>query len=176
MTVRRRKVKRKLQEKHQPRLQLNMQTQLPNPEPADKGLHHPPPAVEKQAVENGYIPVAIALEILAKEFEAGGQEESLCRAAVGLAEESGVIANYRAKWDMSQDEPAEHLPIFLFDRRQSLELIGYHQSKGNKEALKREKERLKIIEGRLLLGQSSPLKITSEDLNKLEDFIKESGF
>ena len=64
----------------------------------------------------------------------------------------------------------------FFDRRQSLELIRYHESKGNREALDKEKDKLEQIEGRLLLGTNAPARITEEDLEILENFIKESGF
>lgn len=33
-----------------------------------------------------------------------------------------------------------------------------------------------MVEGRLLLGQSTPLRITNNDLEKLEEFIKDHGF
>ena len=174
--TRRRYANRKLKEQHQPGNQLNNQAELPDLLPAGKAICRETPALEKQAGENGYIPVALVLEMLSKEYVEGGPGEALCRVAVGLAEESGMIAVYRAKWDALQDDASGNLPVHLFDRRQSQELIRYHQSKGNKEALKREKDKLETIEGRLLLGQSSPLKITSEDLEKLEDFIKYSGF
>ncbi len=176
MTIRRRNVSRKPREKYQ---QENMPS-LPviTAEPATKAESRSPgpAASEKQPGQSGYIPVALALELLAKEYVEGGQGEALCRAAVRLAEESGMLAAYRSRWDAQQDEPAASLPVYLFDRRQSLELIGYYRNKGNKEALTREMNKLMVIEGHLLLGQSSPLRITSEDLDKLENFIKESGF
>ncbi len=174
--TRRRYANRKLKEQHQPGNRLNDQAGLPDLEPVGKDICRETPALEKRAGENGCIPVALVLEMLAKEYVEGGPGEALGRVALRLAEESGLITSYRAKWDALQDDTSGSLPVYLFDRRQSLELIRYHQSKGNKEALLREKDKLEAIEGRMLLGQSSPLKITSEDLEKLEDFIKYSGF
>ena len=176
MTIRRRNVSRKLKEKYQQEKKPDIPVEPLETGTEGKGRSQEPAALEKQSGQNGYIPVALVMEMLAKEYVEGGQGEALCRAAVRLAEESGMIAAYRAKWDALQDDPAGSLSIYLFDRRQSLELIGYHRSKGKKEALTREKNKLRIIEGRLLLGQSSPLKITGEDLEKLEEFIRENGF
>ena len=174
--TRRRYANRKLKEQNQPGNRLNDQAGLPDLDPASKDICRETPALEKRAGENGCIPVALVLEMLAKEYVEGGPGEALGRVALRLAEESGLIASYRAKWDALQDDPSGSLPVYLFDRRQSLELIGYHRSKGNKEALTREKNKLRTIEGRLLLSQSSPLKVTSEDLEILEEFIRENGF
>ena len=176
MTIRRRNVSRKPKGKCQQEKKLVIPVEPLEPATEGKGRSQEPMVLEKQSGQTGYIPVALALETLAEEYVEGKEGEALCRAAVRLAEESGIIADYRAKWDALQDDPAGSISIYLFDRRQSLELIGYHQSKGNKEALTREKNKLRTIEGRLLLSQSSPLKVTSEDLEILEEFIRENGF
>ncbi len=131
---------------------------------------------EKGPAKGNSLPLAVILEILAAEYGDGGQGDTLCRAAVRLAEESGEIAVYRAGWDKAQRNSPDNLSLYLFDRRQAMELICYHQNKGNKEALKKERDKLLLAEGRLLLGQSQPLKITDNDLEKLEEFIRESGF
>jgi len=94
---------------------------------------------------------------------------------VRLAEAGGIIDSWRASWDAEQENAAGQSSV-LFDRRQCMELIRYHQDKGNNEAMKKEKDKLGIFEGRLLLGQSPPLKVTDEDLEKLEEFIRENGF
>lgn len=176
MTIRRRNVSRKLKEKYQQEKKPDIPVERLEPGTEGKGSSQEPAALEKQAGQNGYIPVALVLEMLTKEYVEGEQGEALCRAAMRLAEESGMITAYRVKWDALQEDPAGSLPVYLFDRRQSLELIGYHRSKGNKDALTREMNKLMIIEGRLLLSQSSPLKVTGEDLEILEEFIRENGF
>lgn len=172
---RRRSANRKLKEKQQPE---QRHTAAPQPEPIaeEKNLRPETPVREEQAGKEGRLPLAVVLEILAEEYEEGGQGDALCRAAVRLAEESGEIEGYRARWDAAQEEQAVSLPVYLFDRRQAMELISYHRHKGNKQALQKEKDKLMIAEGRLLLGQSQPLKITSDDLEKLEEYIKQSGF
>lgn len=176
MTSRRRNVYRKLKERYQPAEKQDTPVAAPEPVSEGKGGCQEFRTEEKQKEKEGYLPLAVALEILAGEFEEGEQGKALCRAAVRLAEESGLITKYRARWDAEENGPSGSHSVFLFDRRQSLELIRYHQSKGNEEAVRKEKDKLKIIEGRLLLGQSSPLRVTNEDLEKLENFIKESGF
>jgi hypothetical protein len=133
-------------------------------------------ALVKQGEEEGCLHVTEAIKILAGELESGGHEGTLCRAAVRLAEEGGIIDSCRARWDTEQENAAGISSTYLFDRSQCLELIRYHQKKGNNEALKKENDKLKILEGRLLLGQKPPLKITEEDLEKLEEYIRESGF
>lgn len=133
-------------------------------------------AFDKQGGSEGCLHVTAAIKILAGELDTGGHEDTLCRAAVRLAEEGGIIGSCRARWDAEQENAAGQSSTYLFDRRQCLELIRYHQNKGNNEALKKEKDKLRILEGRLLLGQEPPLKITEEDLEKLEEFIRESGF
>ena len=133
-------------------------------------------ALDKQGGSEGCLHVTAAIKILAGELASGGHEDTLCRAAVRLAEEGGIIDSCRSKWDAEQENAAGQSSAYLFDRRQCLELIRYHQNKGNNEALKKEKDKLRILEGRLLLGQKPPLKITEEDLEKLEEFIRESGF
>lgn len=122
------------------------------------------------------LPVAVILEILAQEYEDSVQGEALCRAALRLAEESGHIEKARAGWDAEETNLSGSLSVLLYDRRQSLELIRFYEKKENREALKREKDKLRQIEGRLLLGGVSPVKITEEDLEELERYIKECGF
>lgn len=174
--TRRRNVNRKFKEEHQTQAQPEIENAAPGPEPGDKNLYQETPVLDKQAGQEGCLPIAAVLKILAGELESGGQEDTLCRAAVHLAEEGGIIAGCRSKWDAAQEDPAGSLPVYLFDRHQCLELIQYHQNKGNSEALKKEIAKLRLLEGRLLLGQSPPLRITDEDLEKLEEFIRESGF
>lgn len=122
----------------------------------------------------GYLPVAVVMEILAREYS-DNPDRSLCRAALRLAEESGAIKKYRLIWDNEESSPGP-LSSLLFDRNQCLELIKYHEKKGGLEALKRETEKLRQIEGRLLLGGVPQAKVTNEDLARLEEFIKEHGF
>ena len=172
---RRRSANRKFKEKHRPE-QRHTAVEQPAPALAEEVLRQEAPIRERQAGKEGGLPLAVVLEILAGEFEEGRQGDALCRAAVRLAEECGEIEGYRARWDAAQEDPAGSRPAYLFDRRQALELIRYHQNKGNREALQKEKDKLRIAEGRLLLGQSPPLKITGGDLEKLEEFIRESGF
>ncbi|TEB15073.1 hypothetical protein Psfp_02392 [Pelotomaculum sp. FP] len=124
----------------------------------------------------GSLPVAVVLEIIAREYSGDAREEALCRVALRVAEESGQIESYRARWDEEESAPAGIRSSLLFDRNQCLELINYYKSSGRMEKLQQEKEKLAQIEGRLLLGGGSPTRITNEDLNKLEEFIKESGF
>jgi len=120
--------------------------------------------------------VAVIMEILAREYEDSVQGEALCRAALRLAEESGFIEKARARWDAEETDLSGRLSVLLYDRRQSLELIRYYENKGNREALKRETDKLRQIEGRLLLGGASPVRITEEDLEEMERYIKECGF
>jgi hypothetical protein len=150
----------------------------PAPEEVKDTLH----SLEQQSesagrpVKGEALPLAVVLEILAREYEDSVQGEALCRAALRLAEESGAIENYRAGWEAEETNLSGRLSVLLFDRSQSLELIRYHQKKGNLEALQREREKLRLIEGRLLLGGASPARITEEDLEELERYIKECGF
>lgn len=173
---RRRSANRKFKEKSQPEQEYVLTASPPQPDLEDKEPVQDIPDVCKQTRVEGGLPLAVVLEILAGEFEEGKQGDALCRAAVRLAEECGAMDVYRARWDAAQKDQAGHSSAHLFDRCQSLELLRYHQKKGNMEALKKETDKLRIIEGRLLFGQSSPLKITDEDLEKLEEFIRESGF
>ena len=173
--TRRINVNRKSKKKHQPLGQLDIKKAAPDPESGDKNYYQETPVLDKQAGQEGCLPVAAILKILAGELDAGGQEGTLCKAAVRLAEVGGIIDSCRARWDAEQENAAGQSSV-LFDRRQCLELIRYHQDKGNNEAMKKEKDKLGIFEGRLLLGQSPPLKVTDEDLEKLEEFIRENGF
>lgn len=173
---RRRSANRKLKKIHYPEKQHSISSRPPEPELENKGLCQEYPVKEKQAEKEGCLPLAVILEILAAEYEEGKQGEALCRAAVRLAEESGEIARYRARWDADQEDSSGSRSIYLFDRRQAMELVRYHRNKGNREALQKEEDKLVIAEGRLLLGQSPPLKITGEDLEKLEEFIRGHGF
>ena len=134
------------------------------------------PQKKQEVKPTSGLPLAVVLEILATEHEDGALGNALCRVAVRLAEESGEINDFRARWNIAQENPSGSQSTYLFDRRQSIELIHYHRNKGNREALKKEEAKLQIIEGHLLLGQSSPLTITGDDLEKLEEFIKEHGF
>lgn len=122
------------------------------------------------------LPVAVVLELIAREYSGDARDEALCRAALRVAEESGQIEFYRARWDEEESAPAGIRSSLLFDRNQCLELVNYYKSSGRMEKLQQEKAKLAQIEGRLLLGGGSPTRITNEDLNKLEEFIKESGF
>ncbi len=124
----------------------------------------------------GYLPLTVILEILSQEYKDGVQGEVLCRTALRLAEESGVLEDYRARWDAAEEDPSNHRSALLYDRRQSLELISYYRTRGYREAAKKESDILKQIEGRLLLDRAAPAKITAEDIDKLEGFLKESGF
>lgn len=135
----------------------------------------PKPAAESNLPGKGYLPVAVVIEILSKEYEGGAAGEALCRAALRAAEEGGVIEDYRAKWDAEEESTGHGSPL-LYDRRQSLELIRYYENKGNLAALEKEKEKLHLIEGRLLLERTSQCKITDEDLEELEKYIRECGF
>ncbi|MFX4262402.1 hypothetical protein ACOBQJ_09375 [Pelotomaculum propionicicum] len=166
----------KFKGKQQPDQQHSMASKPPEQELESKDLYQVNPVRDKQAGIEGCLPLAVILEIMATEYEEGKQGDALCRAAVRLAEESGEIASYRARWDAAQEDSSGSQSIYLFDRRQAMELIRYHQNKGNREALQKEKDKLKIAEGRLLLGQSPPLKITGDDLEKLEEFIRGHGF
>lgn len=156
----------------------------PQPVPEHRVLHPEPPVerkqpakiLEKEPVKEGYLPITVILEILAREYEDSPAGKVLCRVAARMAEESGVLDKYRARWDTEETDLSSRLSMAFFDRRQSLELIRYHESKGNREALDKEKDKLEQIEGRLLLGTNAPARITEEDLEILENFIKESGF
>jgi hypothetical protein len=173
--TRRINLNRKFKEKHQPLGHLDINKAAPDQESGDKNHYQETPVLDKQAGQEGFLPVTLVLKILARELDSGGQEDTLCRAAVRLAEEGGIIAGCRSRWDAAQENAAGQSSI-LFDRRQCLELIRYHQNKGNSAALKKELNKLIILEGRLLLGLSPPLRVTEEDLEKLEEFIRESGF
>lgn len=162
--IRRINTNHKFKEKNQPQELLDI-----------KNAASETPVLDKQAGQENCLPVAAAIKILAGELESGGHEDTLFRAAVRLAEEGGIIAGCRVEWDAEQENAAGQSSI-LFDRRQCLELIRYHQDKGNSAALKKEMNKMRILEGRLLLGQSPPLRVTEEDLEKLEEFIRENGF
>jgi hypothetical protein len=174
--IRRINTNHKFKEKNQPQEQLDIKNPAPDPESADKYPNQETPLLDKQAEQENCLPVATAIKILAGELESGGHEDTLCRAVVRLAEEGGIIDSCRSRWEAEQENTAGQSSTYLFDRRQCLELIRFHQNKGNNEALKKEKDKLRILEGRLLLGHKPPLKITEEDLEKLEEFIRESGF
>lgn len=173
---RRRSASRKFKEKHQPQKQHVVAFKQTEPEQESKELCRENSIRKKQAAKEGRLPLAVILEILAAEYEEGTSGDALCRAAVRLVEESGEIDAYRARWDAAQEDSSGSRSLYLYDRRQAMELIRYHQNKGNREALKKEMGKLIIAEGRLLLGQSPPLKITGEDLEKLEEFIRGHGF
>ena len=132
--------------------------------------------VHRETAPEESLPVAVVLGILAREYEDSVQGEALCRAALRLAEESGVLDRYRARWDAEETNLSGRLSVLLYDRNQSLELIRYYEKKGSQEALQRERDKLRQIEGRLLLGGASPVRITEEDLEELERYIKECGF
>ena len=140
-----------------------------------EGSNGPSPTVGT-AKSQGSLPVAVVLELIAREYNGGAQEEALCRVALRLAEESGLIESYRARWDEAASNPTGPRSSLLFDRNQCLELINYFKSSGNMDKLPQEKKKLAQLEGRLLLGGGAPTRITNEDLDKLEDFIKQSGF
>jgi hypothetical protein len=152
-------------------LQKNEQpVRLSNPEASDC------PSTGGTPKSQGSLPFAVILEIVAQEYSGGAHEEALCRVALRLAEESGLIETYRNRWDEEESFPAGSRSSLLFDRSQSLELINYYKSKGNLDKQRQEKEKLALIEGRLLLGGGNPTRITNDDLEKLEEFIKQSGF
>jgi len=127
-------------------------------------------------IGQGSLPFTIVLDIISREYSGGAREDILCRIALRLAEESGLIETYRSRWDEEESAPTGLRSSLLFDRSQSLELINYYKSKGNLDKQRQEKGKLALIEGKLLLGGGSPTQITNEDLDKLEEFIKESGF
>ncbi|MDD4238962.1 MAG: hypothetical protein PHT62_10485 [Desulfotomaculaceae bacterium] len=135
-----------------------------------------PSPTEGQTKSQGSLPVTVVLEIIGQEYREGAQEEALCRVALRLAEESGQIESYRARWDEADSAPAGLKSALLFDRNQCLELINFFKSSGRTEKLQQEKVKLAQLEGRLLLGGEAQTRITDEDLDKLENFIKESGF
>ena len=129
--------------------------------------------------ETTNLPVAVVIEVLAREYTQDSQAaETLCRAAAGIAEESGLLKHYRAIWDAEETDLSADQAFLLFDRRQSLDLINFYKSKDNQSALNKELAKLRQIEGRLLLDVARPsgTGITDEDLEKLEEFIKYSGF
>jgi hypothetical protein len=165
----------KFKVKHKTQAQFDIKNAAPDPESGDKNPYLETPVLDKQAEQEGCLPIAVVLKILAGELVTGGHEDTLCRAAVRLAEEGGIVDSCRSRWNAEQENATGQSSIIL-DRRQCLELIWYHRDKGNSEALKKEKAKLRILEGRLLLGLTPPLKITDEDLEKLEEFIRESGF
>ncbi len=155
--------------------QLKAPGATPRPAPENRVQNTQIPA-EKQPAKEGYLPVAIVLEILAREYEDGAVGKALCRVAAQIAKESGLIEKYRARWDAEETDLSSNLSMVLFDRRQSLELISFHKSRGNQKELDKEIAKLERTEGRLLMGGKAPAKITEEDLEILENFIKESGF
>ncbi len=134
------------------------------------------PAKEQPPTLSTSMPVAVILEILAREYSRDAQGEALCRAAVSIAEESGLLEHYRAIWEAEETNLSGKHSYLLFERRQSLDLINFHKSKNNQPALEKELAHLRLVEGRLLLGASQSSGITDEDLAKLEEFIKYSGF
>jgi hypothetical protein len=123
----------------------------------------------------GYLPVTAVIEILSGEYEAGITGEALCRTAVRVAGEGGVLEKFRSGWDAEAEAPGRKSPL-LDDRRRSLELLRYYKSKGDPAAVKRTEGELALTEGRLLLEKPVPLKISDGDLERLENFIKEYGF
>ncbi|NLJ75919.1 MAG: hypothetical protein GX325_01495 [Peptococcaceae bacterium] len=173
---RRGKVYRNSAERHEPREKRPIAPGHPVPKLEEEPQQEKRVPQKKQEVKPAGLPLTVVLEILAAEYEDGALGNALCRVAVHLAEESGEIADFRARWDVEQENPSGSQSTYLFDRRQAMELIRYHQNKGNREAQKKEEEKLLIVEGRLLLGQSTPLKITNDDLEKLEEFIRGHGF
>ncbi len=180
MAARRRGLHRKLKENVE-LLKKPVRTYDPAVEPTNNEIEERENCTElqsqaEQQTRDGYIPIAVALEILAQEYEEGAQGDLLCRVALRLAEESGVLDRYRARWDNSEDDQSGRSSIYLYDRRQAMELFHYHRRKGNLENSKREKEKLDRIEGLLLMGGVTPARVTEEDLEELERFIKESGF
>jgi hypothetical protein len=112
--TRRRNVNRKFKEEHQTQAQPEIENAAPGPEPGDKNLYQETQVVDKQAEQEDCIPVAAALKILAGELESGGQEDTLCRAAVRLAEEGGIIAGCRPDGTLLRKiRPAVCLYIYL---------------------------------------------------------------
>lgn len=177
MTARRRQAGRKYKEYTPPaweRREKPAGQPVPLPDDSSPGTEQRPEINKTAGVD--CLPVAAVLKILAEEYGDGERGEALCRAALRIAEEGGVIENYRSRWDAEETDLSSRLSVLLFDRRQCLELIRYYQTKGNREALQREKDKLREIEGRLLLGGASPVRITEEDLEELERYIKECGF
>ena len=75
-------------------------------------------ASDKQGGTEGCLHVTAAIKILAGELLSGGHEATLCRAAVRLAEEGGIIDSCRARWDAEQENAAGQSSNYLFDRRQ----------------------------------------------------------
>jgi hypothetical protein len=160
-------------------------TSLPGVTPVSKELpvrdsrietvSRPSPA-GSTAKSQGSLPVAVILDIIAQEYSEDAHEDILCRVALRLVEESGLLESYRARWDEEVNAPNGLRSSLLFDRNQCLELINYYKGKGNMDKLQQEKDKLVQIEGRLLLGGGVPTRITNEDLDKLEEFIRESGF
>lgn len=147
-----------------------------NQEQRDLEASRRPSPTGETAKSQGTLPVAVVLEIIAQEYTRGAQEDVLCRVALRLAEESGQLESYRARWEEEGNAPGGLRSSLFFDRNQCLELINYYKSTDRMERLQQEKEKLAQIEGRLLLGGGAPTRITNADLDKLEDFIKESGF
>lgn len=152
--------------------------QLEEPIPVKTSGHHRAgAAVEgERPIMEGYLPVAVVMEILADEYSGSPESDPLCRVALRVAEESGAITKYRPIWNDEENSQSGPLSSLLFDRNQTLELIKYYERKGNMEALRKEREKLRLIEGRLLLGGVPQTKVTGEDIEKLEQFIKECGF
>ena len=136
----------------------------------DEPVREQPPALTTT------MPVAVILEILAREYSRDAQGEALCRAAAGIAEESGLLEHYRNLWETEETNLSGNQAYLLFERRQCLDLIDFYKSKNNQPALEKELAHLRLLEGRLLLGDSQPSGITDEDLAKLEEFIKYTGF
>lgn len=176
MAARRRNVRRKPVQGIQPSRDYQASPGVVS-EPGLEDCCHAGQRIEgERPVKENTLPMAVVLEILAQEYEDSVQGEALCRAALHLAEESGYIEKARARWEAEETDLSGRLSVLLYDRRQSLELIRYHENKGNREAQKRESEKLRQIEGRLLLGGASPVRITEEDLEEMERYIKECGF
>jgi hypothetical protein len=136
----------------------------------EKPVRDQPPALTTS------VPVSVIMEILAREYAQDAQGEVLCRAAVCIAEESGLLEHYRTLWETEETNLSGNQAYLFFERRQCLDLIDFHKSKDNQPALEKELAHLRQLEGRLLLGMSQPTGITDEDLEKLEEFIRYSGF
>ncbi|HBC93927.1 MAG TPA: hypothetical protein DCZ10_13790 [Pelotomaculum sp.] len=175
MTARRRNARRKEMEGCGVHRSDERPKDLPGRDSCPESGSGPSPAGGAPKIRES-LPVAVVLEIIAREYSGDAREDALCRAALRIAEESGQIEFYRARWDEEESAPAGIRSSLLFDRNQCLELINYYKSSGRMEKLQQEKAKLAQIEGRLLLGGGSPTRITNEDLNKLEEFLKESGF
>jgi len=158
------------------RFQVNRSARSAQAGPGTAGRGgNPEPPPENTRPEPGYLPVTAVIEILSGEYEAGITGEALCRAAVRVAGEGGVLEKFRSRWNAEAETSGYESPL-LDDRRRSLELIRYYESKGDLAAVKKIQGELVLTEGRLLLERASPLKISAGDLERLENFIKEYGF